>query len=60
MDMILNAILVARNVLMHSIRTAWFCWVAVGLVVSVLIIRGVARKKGGRKQDNNDNMEEMK
>ena len=45
MDMILNAILVARNVLMHSIRTAWFCWVAVGLVVAVLIIRGVARKK---------------
>ena len=45
---------------MHSIRTAWFCWVAVGLVVAVLIIRGVARKKGGRKQDDNYRMEEMK
>lgn len=44
----------------HSIHTAWFCWVAVGLVVAVLIIRSVAGKKSGKKQDNNYSMEEMK
>ena len=52
MNTILNFIHVAGNVLLHSIRTATFCWAAV-LLVAVLIIRGVTRKKSGKKQESN-------
>lgn len=48
MDTILNFIHVAGNVLLHSIRTATFCWVAVGLVAAALVIRGVTQKKRGK------------
>lgn len=47
MNTILNFIRVAGNVLLHSIRTAPFCWVAAALVVAVLVIRGVTKKKSG-------------
>ena len=59
MNTILNFIHVAGNVLLHSIRTAMFCWVAVGLVVAILVIRGVTKKKKGKKQDDNYGMEGM-
>jgi NAD/NADP transhydrogenase beta subunit len=59
MNTILNFIHVAGNVLLHSIRTATFCWVAVGLVVVILAIRGVTKKKKGEKQDNNYCLEGM-
>lgn len=48
MNSILNFIHVAGNVLLHSIRTATFCWVAVALVVAVLVIRGVTQKSAAR------------
>ena len=59
MNSILNFIHVAGNVLLHSIRTATFCWVAVALVVAVLAIRSVAKKKSGKKQENNYCLEGM-
>ena len=59
MNSILNFIHVAGNVLLHSIRTATFCWVAVALVVAVLVIRGVTQKKSGKKQENNYCLEGM-
>ena len=59
MNTILNTIHVAGNVLLHSIRTATFCWVAAALVVAVLVIRGVIKKKRGKKQDNNYSLEGM-
>ena len=59
MNSILNFIHVAGNVLLHSIRTATFCWVAVALVVAVLAIRSVTRKKNGKKQENNYCLEGM-
>ena len=39
MNTILNSIHVAGNVLLHSIRTATFCWVAVGLVMVFMLFR---------------------
>ena len=59
MNTILNFIHVAGNVLLHSIRTATFCWVAVALAVAVLVIRGVTRKKSGKEQENNYCLEGM-
>lgn len=59
MNTILNFLHVAGNVLLHSIRTATFCWVAAALVVAVLVIRGVTKKKSGKKQDNNYGLEGM-
>lgn len=59
MNSILNFIHVAGNALSHSIRTATFCWAAAALVVAVLVIRGVTRKKRGKKQENNYCMEGM-
>lgn len=59
MNSILNFIHVAGNVLLHSIRTATFCWVAVALVVAVLAIRSATRKKSGKKQENNYCLEGM-
>ena len=59
MNTILNDIHVAGNVLLHSLRTAAFCWVAAALVVAVLVIRGVTRKKNGKKQENNYCLEGM-
>lgn len=50
MNTILNSIHVAGNVLLHSIRTATFCWVAVGLVMVFLVIRSVTKKRSGKKQ----------
>ena len=44
MDTVLNFIHVAGNVLLHSMRTAAFCWTAVCLAAAVLIIRGLARE----------------
>lgn len=44
MDTVLNFIHVAGNVLLHSMRTAAFCWAAVCLAAAVLIIRGLARE----------------
>ena len=59
MDTILNFTRVVWNVLLHSIRTATFCWVAAALVVAVLAIRGVTQKKRGRKQETNYGLEGM-
>ena len=59
MNSILNFIHIAGNALSHSIRTATFCWVAVALVVAVLVIRGVTKKKRGKKQENNYCLEGM-
>ena len=59
MNTILNSIHVAGNVFLHSIRTATFCWVPAALVVAVLVIRGVRKKKRGKKQDNNHSLEGM-
>jgi uncharacterized membrane protein YfcA len=59
MDTILNAIHVVGNVLLHSLRTATFCWIAAGLVIAILIVRGVIKKKNGKKQDTNYGMEGM-
>ena len=59
MNSILNFIHVAGNILSHSMRTATFCWVAAALVVAVLVIRGVTRKKRGKKQENNYCLEGM-
>ena len=59
MNSILNFIHVAGNVLLHSIRTATFCWVAVALVVAVLVIRGVTQKKRSKKQESNYCLEGM-
>ena len=56
---ILNFIHVAGNVLLHSMRTATFCWVAVGLVAAVLVIRGLTRKRSGKKQDDSYSLEGM-
>ena len=56
---ILNSIHVAGNVLLHSMRTATFCWVAVGLVAAVLVIRGLTRKRSGKKQDDSYSLEGM-
>ena len=53
MNTILNAIHVAGNVLLHSIRTAAFCWAAAALAAAVLVIRGVTQKKRGKKQETN-------
>ena len=58
MDTILNFTRVVWNVLLHSIRTATFCWVAVALVV-VLAIRSVTQKKSGKKQESNYCLEGM-
>ena len=59
MDSILNAVHVAGNVLLHSLRTAAFCWMAAGFVAAVLVIRGAAKKKNGRTQDSNYTLEGM-
>ena len=56
---ILNFIHVAGNVLLHSMRTATFCWVAVGLVAAVLVIRGLTKKRSGKKQDDSYSLEGM-
>ena len=59
MDTFLHAVRVAGNVILHSLRTATFCWVAAGLVIAILIVRGVIKKKGGKRQDTNYAMEGM-
>ena len=59
MDTILNTVHVAGNVLLHSLRTVPFCWVAAGLVIAILIIRDIIKKKSGKKQDTNYVMEGM-
>ena len=59
MNSILNFIHVAGNVLLHSMRTAAFCWAAAALVVAVLVIRGVTQKTRGKKQENNYCLEGM-
>ena len=59
MDTILNFTRVVWNVLLHSIRTATFCWAAAALVVAVLAIRSVTKKKSGKKQENNYCLEGM-
>ena len=59
MDTILNFIHVAGNVFLHSIRTATFCWVAVGLVMVFLVIRSVTKKRSGKKQENSYCLEGM-
>ena len=59
MNTILNSIHVAGNILLHSVRTAAFCWAAAALVVAVLVIRGVTQKKRGKKQESNYRLEGM-
>lgn len=59
MNTILNSIHVTGNVLLHSICTVTFCWVTAALAVAVLVIRGVTKKKGGKKQDRNYCLEGM-
>ena len=59
MNTILKAAYVAGNVLLYSIRTATFCWVAAGLAVAILTIRGVIKKKSGKKQDVSYGLEGM-
>ena len=59
MNAILNFICVAWNVLLHSIRTATFCRVAAGLLVTILVIRGITKKKSAKKEDNNYCLEGM-
>ena len=59
MNTILKAAYVAGNVLLHSIRTATFCWVAAGLAVAILTIRGVIKKKRCKRQDTSYSMEGM-
>ena len=59
MNTILNSIHVAGNILLHSVRTAAFCWAAAALVVAVLVIRGVTQKKRGKKQESNYCLEGM-
>lgn len=59
MNMIFYLIHVAGNVLLHSIRTATFCWVAAGLMVAVLVIRSSAQKRGNKKQNDNHSLEGM-
>ena len=54
-----NLIHVAGNVLLHSVRTATFCWVAAGLVIAILVVCVAARKKNGRKQDRDCCLEGM-
>ena len=44
MNSILNFIHTAGYVLLHSIRTAAFCWAAAALVVAVPVIRGMTRR----------------
>ena len=59
MNTILNSIHVAGNVLLHSVRTATFCWAAAALVLAVLVIRGVSKKMSGKKQESNYCLEGM-
>lgn len=44
MNTIMNFIHVAKNVILHALYTATFCWVVVALVVAFLVIRGVKKK----------------
>lgn len=44
MNKIFSFVRTAENVLLYSLRTATFCRVAVGLVVAILVIRGIIRK----------------
>lgn len=59
MDTILNSIRVAGNVLSHSLRTVPFCWAVVGLAVVFLAIRGVTKRKSGKKRENDSCLEGM-
>lgn len=59
MNLILNFIHAAGNVLSHSIRTAAFCWAAAALVAAALVIRGGTQKRSGKKQENNYCLEGM-
>ena len=59
MSKIFGFVRIAGNVLLHSLRTATFCWVAVGLVVAVLAIRGIIRKKKCKKRDCSYSLEGM-
>lgn len=59
MNAIMDFIRVAGNALLNSVRTATFCWVAVGLVVAIPVIRNTAKKKRGKKKDNDYSLEGM-
>ena len=59
MDTILNSIPVAGNVLSHSLRTVPFCWAAVGLAAAFLVIRGMTKRKSGKKRENDYSLEGM-
>ena len=59
MNKIFSFVRTAGNVLLYSLRTATFCRVAVGLVVAILVIRGIIRKNKCKKQDDNYGMEGM-
>lgn len=59
MNTILEFIRVAGNIILHSIRTALPCWVAVFLVAAILIVRSITTKKKEKKQDGNYSMEGM-
>ena len=59
MNAMMNVIHVVGNVLLHSLRTAAFFWVAAGLAAEVLVIRSVTKKKSGKKQDDTYSLEGM-
>ncbi len=58
-DTIGSNIRVAGNMLLHSFRTAAPCWAAIALVAVILIIRALAGKKKGKKQEETYGMEGM-
>lgn len=53
LDTILNFFHSLKNMIMHSMRTSTASWVALGLLVGILVVRGVIKKWKGRKQDKN-------
>lgn len=59
MNTILKAIRVLGSILLHAICTAEFCWAAVALAVTGLVICGVTKKKSGKKRENNYCLEGM-
>lgn len=59
MNSVFNAIRVAVNVILHSVRTNTLCWAAIALTAVILIVRGIKGKKKEENQDSNYSMEGM-
>lgn len=47
------------NTILNFICVATPCWVAIGLLVAILVVRSVTKKKKDEKQGNNYGMEGM-